>query len=418
MSGWDERVALCFQQLSGSLGHPAQKDFVMSGRQPSRRKTHLAHERPPFERIALILQGGGALGAYQAGVYQALAEANLHPDWVAGISIGAVNSALIAANPPPRRVDRLREFWEGVSMSPFGVPYFPALEINDELIHTAVNQVRSLGILLGGAPGFFKPRVPPPFFYPNGSPEALSYYEAAPLKATLERLVDFDLINAGVMRFSVGAVNVRTGNFVYFDSTTFQICPEHVMASASLPPGFPATEIEGEHYWDGGLVSNTPLQWVLDSLPRKDTLAFQVDLWSARGDFPRNLLESEARQKDIRFSSRTRMATDQFKKQQILRRATAKLLGKLPKDLLQTPEAETLAAEADEKVYNIIQLIYRAKNYEGTSKDYEFSRRTMEEHWRSGYNDAVRTLRHPEVLQRPNGVDGVFTFDLARDGRE
>jgi NTE family protein len=414
----DERVALCFQQLSGSSGHPAQKDFVMSGRQPSRRKTHLAHERPPFERIALILQGGGALGAYQAGVYQALAEANLHPDWVAGISIGAVNSALIAANPPPRRVDRLREFWEGVSMSPFGVPYFPALEINDVLIHTAVNQVRSLGILLGGAPGFFKPRVPPPFFYPNGSPEALSYYEAAPLKATLERLVDFDLINAGVMRFSVGAVNVRTGNFVYFDSTTFQICPEHVMASASLPPGFPATEIEGEHYWDGGLVSNTPLQWVLDSLPRKDTLAFQVDLWSARGNFPRNLLESEARQKDIRFSSRTRMATDQFKKQQILRRATAKLLGKLPKDLLQTPEAETLAAEADEKVYNIIQLIYRAKNYEGTSKDYEFSRRTMEEHWRSGYNDAVRTLRHPEVLQRPNGVDGVFTFDLARDGRE
>jgi NTE family protein len=378
----------------------------------------MAVDRPPFERIALILQGGGALGAYQAGVYQALAEANLHPDWVAGISIGAVNSALIAANPPPRRVDRLREFWEGVSMSPFGVPYFPALEINDELIHTAVNQVRSLGILLGGAPGFFKPRVPPPFFYPNGSPEALSYYEAAPLKATLERLVDFDLINAGVMRFSVGAVNVRTGNFVYFDSTTFQICPEHVMASASLPPGFPATEIEGEHYWDGGLVSNTPLQWVLDSLPRKDTLAFQVDLWSARGDFPRNLLESEARQKDIRFSSRTRMATDQFKKQQILRRATAKLLGKLPKDLLQTPEAETLAAEADEKVYNIIQLIYRAKNYEGTSKDYEFSRRTMEEHWRSGYNDAVRTLRHPEVLQRPNGVDGVFTFDLARDGRE
>jgi NTE family protein len=400
------------------LGHPAQKDFVMSGRQPSRRKTHLANERPPFERIALILQGGGALGAYQAGVYQALAEANLQPDWVAGISIGAVNSALIAGNPPQRRVDRLREFWEAVSMSPFGVPYLAALEIDDEFVHSVVNQVRSLGILLGGAPGFFKPRVPPPFFYPSGSPEALSFYDPAPLKATLERLVDFDLINAGAMRFSVGAVNIRTGNFAYFDSTTHQICPEHVMASGSLPPGLPATEIEGEHYWDGGLVSNTPLQWVLDASPRKDTLAFQLDLWSARGDFPRNLLESEARQKDIRFSSRTRMATDQFKKQQIMRRATAKLLAKLPKDLLQTPEAETLAAEADEKVYNIIQLIYRAKNYEGTSKDYEFSRRTMEEHWRSGYNDAVRTLRHPEVLQRPNGVDGVFTFDLARDGRE
>jgi NTE family protein len=372
-------------------------------------------ERPPFERIALILQGGGALGSYQAGVYQALAEANLHPDWVAGISIGAVNAALIAGNPPERRVDRLREFWEIVSVSPFGLPNFP---FNDELTRSVVNQVRSLGILLSGAPGFFKPRVPPPFFYPNGSDEALSYYDTAPLKATLERLVDFDLINDGRMRFSVGAVNVRTGNFAYFDSTTHEIGPEHVMASGSLPPGLPAVEIEGEYYWDGGLVSNTPLQWVLDNSPRKDTLAFQLDLWCARGDFPRNLLESEARQKDIRFSSRTRMATDQFKKQQLLRRAIAKLLTEVPKDLLQTPEAEMLAAEADDKVYNVIQLIYRTKNYEGTSKDYQFSRRMMEEHWISGYNDAVRTLRHPEVLQRPNGRDGFFTFDLARDGRE
>jgi NTE family protein len=361
----------------------------------------MAAERPPFERIALILQGGGALGSYQAGVYQALAEANLHPDWVAGISIGAVNGALIAGNPPERRVDRLREFWEDVSVSPFGVPYFASLEFHDEFTLSVVNQVRSLGILLGGAPGFFKPRVPP-FLHPNGSREALSYYDVAPLKATLERLVDFDVINDGRMRFSVGAVNVRTGNFVCFDSTTHHIGPEHVVASGSLPPGFPATEIEGEHYWDGGLVSNRPLQSVLDTSPRKDTLAFQLDLRSACGDFPRNLLESEARQKDIRSSSRT----------------TAKLLAKIPKDLLQTPEAETLAAEADEKVYNVIQLIYRAKNYEGTSKDYEFSRRTMEEHWSSGYDDAVRTLRHPEVLQRPNGRDGFFTFDLARDGRE
>jgi NTE family protein len=390
----------------------------MPDQRPTRRKTHLAAQRPPFERIALILQGGGALGSYQAGVYQALAEANLHPDWVAGISIGAVNAALIAGNPPERRVERLREFWETVSVSPFGVPNFAPLNFNDEFTRSVVNQIRSLGILLGGAPGFFKPRVPPPFLHPNGSPEALSYYDAAPLKATLERLVDFDLINAGAMRFSVGAVNVRTGNFAYFDCTTHEIRPEHVMASGSLPPGLPAVEIEGEYYWDGGLVSNTPLQWLLDNAPRKDTIAFQVDLWSARGDFPRNLLESEARQKDIRFSSRTRMATDQFKKQQLLRRAIGKLLTGMPKDLLQTPEAEMLAAEADEKVYNVIQLIYRSKNYEGTSKDYQFSRRMMEEHWISGYNDAVRTLRHPEVLQRPNGRDGFFTFDLARDGRE
>ena len=387
-------------------------------RSPTRRKTHVVSERPPFERIALILQGGGALGAYQAGVYQALAEANLHPDWVAGISIGAINSALIAGNPPRKRVERLREFWETVCAPPFGVPYVAALEGSDEFSRTLINQFRSWTALVGGAPGFFQPRVPPPFLYPNGAPEALSYYDVSPLRATLENLVDFDLINAGRMRFSVGAVNVRTGNFVYLDSATHQISPEHVMASGSLPPGFPPTEIEGECYWDGGLVSNTPLDWVLESRPGKDTLAFQIDLWSARGEFPRNLIEAETRQKEIRYSSRTRLATNQFKKKQILRRAAARLLAMIPKELLQTPEAEMLALDADEKVYNLIQLIYHAKHYEGNSKDYDFSRRTMEEHWRSGHNDAVRTLRHPEVLQRPQGLDGVFTFDLAVDGRE
>jgi NTE family protein len=339
----------------------------------------------------------------------------LHPDWVAGISIGAVNAALIAGNPPERRVDRLREFWETVSGPPSGVRYFAGLKIHDSF-RRIVNHGRSLDALLG-VPGLFKLRVPPPYLCWNASLEALSYYDVAPLKSTLERLVDFDLINAGATRFSACAVNVRTGNAVRFDSTTCRICPEHVMASGSLPPAGPTIKIGGEYYWNGGLVINTPLQWVLDTPPRKDTLAFQVDLWSAHGDLPRNFVESEARQKDILFYSRTRMATDHFEKVQIFRRATAKLLAKMPKELLQTPEAETLAAEAHEKVYNVIQLIYK-KNFAGPFKDYEFSRRTMEEHWRSGYNDAVRTLSHPEVLRRPNGQDGFFTFDLARDGRE
>jgi NTE family protein len=221
------------------------------------------------------------------------------------------------------------------------------------------------------------------------------------------------------MRFSVGAVNVRTGNVVYFDNTTHKIRAEHVIASGSLPPGFPPTEVDGEYYWDGGLVSNTPLQWVLDSRPKQDTLAFQIDLWNARGEFPRNLAEVETRQKEIRYSSRTRMATDQFKQKQRLRRAIAHLLAEMPHDLLQTAEAEVLTKEADDKVYNIVHLIYRAQNYEGPCKDYEFSRQSMEEHWRAGYDDATRALRHPEVLQRPNDtVDGVFTFDLGYDGRE
>ncbi len=390
---------------------------AMSSSRPSNKKTHIATERPQFERIALLLQGGGALGAYQAGVYQALTEANIHPDWVAGISIGAINSALIAGNPPEKRVERLREFWETVSTPPAGIAYF-GLEARDETTHRYVNQARAFGTLLAGAPGFFTPRLPPPYLQPPGTPEALSFYDVSPLKATLERLVDFDRINSGEMRFSVGAVNVRSGNFVYFDSTTHQIGPKHVMASGSLPPGFPSTVIDGEHYWDGGLVSNTPLQWVLDSRPRVDTLVFQIDLWNARGELPRDMMEAELRQKEIRFSSRTRAASDQFKKQQLIRRAAAKLLSLIPSELHQTPEAELLSKEADEKVYNLIQLIYHARNYEGTSKDYEFSRATMNEHWGSGYNDAVRTLRHPEVLQRPVGLDGVFTFDLAVDGRD
>ena len=275
----------------------------MPNSRPSNRKTHVTTERPPFERIALLLQGGGALGAYQGGVYQALTEANLHPNWVAGISIGAINSALIAGNPPERRVERLRAFWETISTPPPGVVYF-GLDPRDETTHRLVNQARAFGTLVAGAPGFFTPRLPPPYLHPPGSPGALSYYDVTPLKATLERLADFDRINSGEMRFSVGAVNVRSGNFVYFDNMTHRIGPEHVIASGSLPPSFPATVIDGEHYWDGGLVSNTPLQWVLDSRPRVDTLVFQIDLWNARGELPRDLMEAELRQKEIRYSSR------------------------------------------------------------------------------------------------------------------
>jgi NTE family protein len=390
----------------------------MADKPRSMRKTHVPIERPPFERIALLLQGGGALGAYQGGVYQALAEADLHPDWVAGISIGAINSALIAGNPAERRVEKLRIFWETVSTPPPGAPYLAGVVPSEDTAHRLVNQASAFGTLVAGAPGFFVPRLPPPYLNPPGTPQALSYYDTSPLRTTLERLADFDLINDGGMRFSVGAVNVRTGNFVYFDNTTHQIGPDHVVASGSLPPGFPATVIDGEHYWDGGLVSNTPLQWVLDSNPRLDTLAFQIDLWSARGELPRDLVEVELRQKEIRYSSRTRAASDQFKQRQLLRRAAAKLLPRIPAELRQTPEAELLAKQADEKVYNIIQLIYHALNYEGSSKDYEFSRATMNEHWSAGYNDAVRTLRHPEVLRRPEDMDGVFTFDLAVDGRD
>jgi NTE family protein len=374
-------------------------------------------ERSRFEQTVLLLQGGGALGSYQAGVYQALAEAGLHPDWVAGISIGAVNAALIAGNPPEKRVEKLREFWEAVSAPPLGVPHLASVDIKDDAIRRTINQTRALGIMMFGAPHFFTPRPLSPLFWPSPHADQLSFYDVAPLKATLERLVDFDRLNAGAMRFSVGAVNVKTANFSYFDTTTHRIGPAHIIASGSLPPGFPATEIDGEYYWDGGLVSNTPLLWVLDSRPRLDTLAFQIDLWSARGELPLNLGEAEVRLKEIQFSSRTRAATDQYKRAQRLRIAVANLLKDIPAELRDHPEVQMLAAEADEKVCNIVHLIYNAKSHEGIAKDYEFSR-TMEEHWAAGYEDVVRAISHPEVMQLPDKMEGVRTFDWAHYRQE
>jgi NTE family protein len=379
------------------------------------RTVQAPRQRPPFERIALVLQGGGALGVYQAGVYEALAQAQLHPDWVAGISIGAVNAALIAGNAPELRVERLRCFWETVTSQPLPLWLFP--EAQGDLARNFANRWHGAAAFFNGAPGLFSPRWIPPFLAAAGTPEATSFYDTSALKSTLERLVDFDRINSGEIRFSVGAVNVTTGNFVYFDNATHMIRPEHIMASGALPPGFPAVEIDGELYWDGGLVSNTPLLWVLASADRQDTLAFQVDLWSARGALPRTLAEVITRQKEIQYSSRTRASTDLFKKEQELRCALSGLIAELPEQLKATPEYARLLREADRNVYNIIQLIYRSKHYEGDSKDFEFSSRSMDDHWSAGRSDTIRTLRHPEVLERPTNPEGVFTFDVANHGR-
>ncbi|MGC1690312.1 MAG: patatin-like phospholipase family protein [Pseudolabrys sp.] len=379
-----------------------------------------AKRRLPFEVVALVLQGGGALGAYQAGVYEALSEAGIHPNWISGVSIGAINAAIIAGNPPDTRIDRLRDFWTQVTADG---PWPGAGDAcfsfaNGVTMRQLINQMSANFATVGGARGFFSARPIPPWFQPPGTIQATSFYDTNDLKHTLERLVDFDRINSGETRFSVGAVNVVTGNFVYFDTTTHTIQPDHIMASGALPPGFPAIEIDGEQYWDGALVSNTPLQWVVDAEPRRDTLAFQVDLWSARGEFPRDIFEVTTREKEIRYSSRTRAKTDQFKYEQKLRHTLGGLLEKLPEDLKNSAEARLLNSVAERKVYNIIHLIYRAKNYEGHSKDYEFSRLSMQEHWRAGYNDARRTMRHREVLERPKNHEGVYTFDLAAQGRE
>jgi NTE family protein len=373
-------------------------------------------KRPQFECVALTLQGGGALGAYQAGVYQALAEADLHPDWVAGISIGSINAAIMAGNPPEARVEKLRGFWDHIT-STFGFDAFSSLGrymMVGDAGRRLADQMSAATAASMGVNGFFRPRMAPGFLDPPGSPAATSFYDTSPLRATLEQFVDFDRINGGATRLSVGAVNVETGNFVYFDSTTQKIGPEHVMASGALPPGFPAIEIDGQHYWDGGLVSNTPLQWVLQFGPRRDTLAFEVDLWSAQGDFPRGIIDVATREKEIRYSSRTRDNIDRFVDLQRQRHAVANLIAELPKDMRTRPEVAALDTFGDHKVYNVVHLIYRSKIYEGDSKDYEFSALSMRDHWSAGYRDAAMTLDHPEVLERPKNPDGIAIFDFAK----
>ncbi len=382
-----------------------------------RPQAHRPGARPPFDSVALLLQGGGALGAYQAGVYEGLANAYLEPDWVAGISIGAINAALIAGNSPDVRLEKLRGFWDAVTADPLWACAMSGAAHGD-LARSLSNQFSAGLAATVGAPGFFSPRALTPWLQLAGTPEATSYYDTSKLRATLERFIDFDLINNGETRLSMGAVNVATGNFVYFDNTTHVIGPEHVMASGALPPGFPAVEIEGEFYWDGGVVSNTPLQWVLESGPRQDTLAFQVDLWSAHGPLPRTMAEVVTRQKEIQYSSRTRANSDRFRTEQNLRNALADLLAKLPDSLRDTPEYRILQPVAERKVYSLIQMIYRSGQHEGGSKDFDFSRQSMEDHWRTGYHDTVRTLRRPGVLERPTNPEGVVIFDLAMHGRE
>jgi len=369
--------------------------------------------RPPHcAKVALVLQGGGALGAYQAGVYATLADGGYEPDWIAGISIGAINGAIIAGNPPERRVERLRAFWERITGSVAARPW-----VGGDAWRRLFNQWSAFASIASGVPGFCRPRVPAPWLQPWGSDRALSLYDTAPMRATLEELVDFDLLNAGRPRLSVGAANIRKGNSVYFDTRERRLGPEHIMASAALPPGFPPIEIEGEHYWDGGVVSNTPLLYLLDAEHASSSLVFQVDLFSARGGMPRNFLDVYERHKDILYSSRTRLNTDAARAAQRLRCAVARLLQKLPASLRDDEDVRFIGAtSASYAQMSVVHLIYREKNYETQSKDYEFSRVSMEEHWQAGVNDTRRTLRHEQLwLSPPEDLAGVRTFDITRD---
>jgi NTE family protein len=366
-----------------------------------------------YQTVALVLQGGGALGSYQGGVYEELVKAGYDPTWYAGISIGAINAAILAGNEPEQRLARLHEFWDLITSSIDWPLWFG----HGDVARQTFNQFSAVTAIAHGLPGFFRPRFPSPLMHLPGTAGATSYYDTEPLRETLLRLVDFDRINSGKVRLSLGAVNVQRGNYVFFDTTQRRIGPEHVMASAALPPSFPAIEIDGESYWDGGIVSNTPLYHVLEQCLSEDTLVFEVDLFSHSGPLPNDIFEVEERRKDITFSSRTRENTTAYMQKHELKRAILKLYEELTPSQQQAPDMQKLRALGQHRLVSLVHLIYRSKHIETSEKDYEFSRRSMEEHWQAGCLDARNTLVRPLWFEPADDGVSLRVFDMLRPER-
>jgi NTE family protein len=375
---------------------------------------------PAYDEIGLVLQGGGALGSYQAGVYEGMAEVGIEPTRISGISIGALNTAIIAGNAPANRVEALRGFWNTISQpadmfSQVGahIPAWPGFEDTGRRWTSAWAATRTL---MEGQDGFFLPRMQSPFAGASPQrPDQVSYYDTSALRDTLLKYADFDRINDAKLRVSVAAVNVRTGNLIYFDNQTMRLAPEHFIASGALPPGFPAVEIDGEFYWDGGLVSNTPLTEIVRESQHKDTIVFQVDLWNATGKLPGDFLDISERIKDIQYSSRTRAITAFMSDSQKHAQMIKALLEHIPEKVrLANPLLQEAQKTADGSAVNVVHLIYKNKSFEGHYKDYEFSRDTMLEHWASGLEDIRRSFAHPEWFDIPSREVGFVTRDVHR----
>lgn len=380
----------------------------MADTEPRRLRRSRSKALPLPDEVALVLQGGGALGSYQGGVYEALHEAAIEIDVVAGISIGAINAALIAGNPPELRVQHLRAFWERLSG---WLPSFPIWQ--DDRLREAIHEWSAGFVATFGVPGFFRPRMMSPLFSPPGTCEALSFYDSAQLAETLDAFIDWDLLNDGPVRIAVGAVDIESGNFHYFDSAHERLDARHIMASGALPPGLPPVEIDGRWWWDGGLVSNTPLSYVLET-QFAEMLVFQVDLFSATAERPRTIMDVMAREKEIRFSSRTRQVSDALLKLRRERETIRRVLDKLPPEMCADPDVVALKDQATEYPVNVVHLIYRANAWEGGARDYEFSARTMNEHWSAGREAVAETVSRSEVVAR-NILDGkTAAFDLGR----
>ncbi|GAB7549893.1 patatin-like phospholipase family protein [Cupriavidus sp. 8B] len=362
---------------------------------------------PPSPLHVLVLQGGGALGAYQAGTYQAMEEAGVLPRWIVGTSIGAINGALIAGNPPERRLTQLRAFWHLVAGSSPCLP--PQLQAAASLWGMASS-------LVAGVPGFFALKAPWEIpFALNWNQAGVSFYDTAPLRRTLARLVDFEFLRHGPTRLSIGAVDVTSGELRYFDSAAQVLSAEHIMASGALPPGFPPVPIDRAEYWDGGVYSNTPLEYVVDDTTHQTKVCFAVDLWNATGAVPSTILAAAARLKEIQYASRTKRWIRTHKTIHDLRHAVRALAEQLPPAAKADPEFQRLIAQGTGRTINIVHLVAPADDQPQPTRDIDFSANTVERRWQAGYEDMLAALSHKAWLKPLPPNTGIVVHEFARN---
>ena len=359
-------------------------------------------------QVVLVLQGGGALGAYQVGVYEAMHEAGVEPDWVIGTSIGAINAALIAGNAPDQRFERLQEFWARVASVG---SEFDLLRFFTGLSNASIN----FDTMTKGIPAFFTPHLPAWLgsHIPLGV-DAAAYYTTAPLRKTLTGLIDLEHINARHVRLTVGAVNVRTGEMRYFDSRDETVHLDHVIASGALPPAFPAVRIGDDPYWDGGIYSNTPIEAVLDDKPRQDSVIFAVQMWNPEGPDPATLWQVMERQKDIQFASRARSHIARQKQIHHLRHIIRELSKKFPEKMRDLPDVKELASWGCNTTMHVARLVAPKLDGEDHTKDIDFTPAGIRARWRAGYDDTKRMLDAAPWRAPVNPIDGVVIHDDPR----
>jgi NTE family protein len=366
------------------------------------RPARLHLDKAQLGQVVLVLQGGGALGAYQAGVYQALDEAGVEPDWVIGTSIGAINAGIIAGNRPGTRLSRLREFWDRVH-------HDPVTQMVADMPIWGPFAANALTVF-GGLPRFFAPN-PWAFLGLGLTPETAAYYSTAPLEATLAGLIDTDVLASSAMRLTVGAANVRTAEMRYFDSRDMPLSIRHIMASGALPPAFPAVRIDGELYWDGGILSNTPVEAVFDDNPRRSGLVFTVNIWQPHGPEPSDIARVLSRQKDLQYASRATAQVVRQKQIHRLRHVIAELVRELPESRRNDPEVRKLAAHGCLTRMHVVRLLAPMLSGEGHTKDIDFSASGIHSRWQAGYADALRVLEQQPWTHEFDPIEGFIMHD-------